>query len=363
MLEEGRISGKQMVFLTIVIILSAGAASGPVLIYREAGRDSWLSVILLGFLGVAAGVVAAGLGMRFPNMNIVQYGELLAGRILGRAIVLLYIIFFLYANIIFIRDFSEILVTYFMPETPLLFFVVGLTTASAYIVRSGLEVLARMNVILTTAAVLLGLLMFSLSSPLLRIENFTPVLEDGIMPVLKGVFHIAPLFAETMSLLMIIPYLNRPQEAKRAILRGSAIAGLVELLAISIAVALLGERMARNLVPFLTIARQISISELIERVEPLFILAWMIVAVARISIFHFLTVLTISQWLNLKEYKALVLPAGVLTTVLSVVLWGSFVELFSHITKILPFAFLPLELGLPLLLLVTAHLRGKGGGG
>ncbi|MCL4441357.1 MAG: spore germination protein, partial [Firmicutes bacterium] len=330
MLEEGRISGKQMVFLAMVIILPSVSMSMPMLIYREAGQDSWLSEILAAAFGVAAGAVTAGLGMRFPNMNIVQYGELLAGRILGRAIVLLYIVFFIYTNAIFIREFSDMLVTYIMPETPILVFLAGLTTVSAYIVRSGLEVLARVNEILTMVAVVVGLFMMSLLLPQMRIENFTPVLEDGIMPVLQGAFHAAPLFGETMALLMIIPYLNRPQEAKRAIFRGTVIASLVVLLALISAMAILGERMARDLFPNLTMSRQVSIAELIERVEPLFILAWMITGVVRMSIFHFLAVLTMSQWLNLKEYKALVLPVGVLTTVLSVVLWGSFIELFFH---------------------------------
>ncbi|MCL4440971.1 MAG: spore germination protein, partial [Firmicutes bacterium] len=306
MLEEGRISAKQMVFLAMVTILPTVTTTIPMLIYREAGRDSWLSGILAVAFTVVAGAVAAGLGMRFPGRNIVQYGELLAGKILGRAIVLLYIVFFLYANAIFIREFSDMLVTYIMPETPILVFLAGLTIVSAYIVRSGLEVLARVNEILITVAVAVGLFALPFVFPEMSIENFTPMLEDGIMPVLQGAFHAAPFFGELMALLMIIPYLNRPQEAKRAIFRGTVIAGLVAMMALNAPVAVLGERMARDLFPNLTIARQVSIAELIERVEPLYILAWLTSGVVRISIFYYLAVLTMSQWLNLKEYKALV---------------------------------------------------------
>ncbi|MFZ5645101.1 MAG: GerAB/ArcD/ProY family transporter [Bacillota bacterium] len=363
MFEGGRISERQAIFLIIATITPAMVVIMPGLIYKEAAQDFWLSVILVTALGVAGGAVIADLGMRFPDRNIVQYGELLVGRLPGKVIGLLFIVFVLYANTIFFREFAENLVTMFMPETPMLVFLIGLAIASAYIVRSGLEVLSRVNEILVPVVTFMGFLLVALASPEMQINNFTPVLEKGIMPVLKGTSPAALLFGETIFILMFIPYLNRPQKAKRAILKGIVISGLLSLIFLSTAVAVLGDRTARVLFPNMVATRQISIAELIERVEPLAVFIWVSGGVMKVSILYYCTVLAMAQWLNLKEYKALVLPAGVLMTVLSVVLWENFLELTGQITKILPPIFLSIEFGLPLLLLMTAYLRGKGGSG
>ncbi|PHJ36717.1 hypothetical protein P378_20630 [Desulforamulus profundi] len=73
--------------------------------------------------------------------------------------------------------------------------------------------------------------------------------------------------------------------------------------------------------------------------------------------------LATAQTFNLKEYKALVLPAGVLIITLSILLWEHNIEFMVQIVQVLPPFLLALEAGLPLLLLVVAYLRGIGGVG
>lgn len=364
MLEDGRISNRQAVLLIVSTILPTSVMFLPAIIYKEAAQDSWMSVILVTAYGVIAGAIIAGLGMRFPDRTIVQYGELVAGRVLGKAIGLLYAVYFLYINTYIVREFAEFLITMFMPETPLLVFSAGIVLASAYAIRCGLEVLARANEIALPVALALLLFIVALISPEMRFENFTPVLEKGILPVLKGAYRPAAIwFAETFVMVMLIPYLNRPQQAKGTIFRGIVIVGLFQLIITVAATATHGARMARLHFPTLIMARQISIADLIERVEPFVMLIWVLGGFVKVGVFYYCCVLATAQWLNLKEYKALVLPTGVLLTVLSMVLWENVLELTRQIAEILLPMAIPIQVGLPLLLLAAARLRGKGGGG
>ncbi len=363
MLEDGRISNRQAVLLIVSTILPTSIMLLPAIIYQEAAQDSWISVILVTAFGMAAGTVIAGLGMWFPDKTIVQYAELVAGRVLGKAIGLLYIAFFIYINTFIIRQFGELLVTMFMPETPLLVFLIGLLIASAYAVRCGLEVLARANEIALPVVLGLMLLVAPLIFPEMKLQYLTPVLEKGIMPVLKGAYPPALFFAETVVMLMFIPYVNRPQKVKGTIFKAIVIVGIFQLLTMFATTTVFGPRTARIQFPVLILARQISIAEFIERAEPFVMLIWVLGGFVKVGVFYYCTVLATAQWLNLKEYKALVLPTGVLLTTLSVVLWGNVMELSHQITKLLPPVFIPIEVGLPLLLLVVARLRRLGGGG
>ncbi|GBF35114.1 spore germination protein GerKB [Desulfocucumis palustris] len=363
MLEDGKISGRQAAFLIISTILPTSIMLLPGIIYQEAAQDSWMSIILVTFFGMAAGLVIAALGMRFPDKTIVQYAGLLTGRVLGKAIGLLYIVFFIYINTFVIRQFGELLVTMFMPETPLLVFLIGLMMASAYSIRCGLEVLARVNEIVLPVVLGLLLLIVLLIIPEMQAQKLTPVLEKGIVPVLRGIYYPALFFAETAVMLMIIPFLNRPRKAGGIILKGIVTVGLFQLLTMLATIMVFGPRTARIQFPVLILARQISIAELIERAEPFVMLIWVLGGFVKVAVFYYCAVLGTAQLLNLKDYKSLVLPTGVLLTVLSVLLWGDVLELTRQITKLLPPVFIPIEAGLPLLLLVLARLRGNRGGG
>ncbi|MFZ5652326.1 MAG: GerAB/ArcD/ProY family transporter [Bacillota bacterium] len=363
MLEDGRISNRQAVLLIVSTILPTSIMFLPAMIYKEAAQDSWMSVILVTAFGLAAGMVIAGLGTRFPDKTIVQYGGLVAGRNLGWAIGLLYAAFFLYINTFIIREFAEMMITIFLPETPLLVFSVGLVMASAYAVRGGLEVLARANEIALPVALGLLLLIVALISPEMQFEHFTPALEKGFLPVLKGAYSPALFFAETVVMLMLIPYLNRPREAGGTVFRGVAIIGLFQLMAVTASIAAFGAKTARAQFPTLFLARQVSIADLIERVEPFIMLIWVFGGVMKVGVFYYCCVLATAQWLNLKEYRALVLPTGALLTALSVLLWDNVFELTHQIAEVIPPYFLSIEVGLPLVLLAAARLRGKGEGG
>ncbi|MCL5290163.1 MAG: GerAB/ArcD/ProY family transporter [Bacillota bacterium] len=363
MLEDGRISNRQAVFLIVSTILPTSIIYIPAIIYQEAAQDSWMSVLLVTAYGVIVGAIIAGLGLRFPDRTIVQYGELAVGRLLGKVVGLLYAVYFLYINTYIVREFAEFTTTAFLPETPLVVFSVGIVLAAAYAVRCGLEVLARANEIILPVVLVLILLLVALISPEMHIRNFTPVLEQGILPVLQGSYRpVAFLFTETIVMVMLIPYLSRSRQARGTIIRGILIVGLFQLIIVVAAIAVLGVRTARLEFPFLTIARQISIAEVIERVEPFVMLIWVVGGFMEVGVFYYCCVLAAAQWLNLKEYKALVLPTGVLLTVLSIVLWENVLELTRQISEILLPIAMAMHVGLPLLLLTAACLRGKGGG-
>lgn len=360
MLEDGKISNKQAVFLVVLTILPTSIVFLPAMIYGEAKQDAWMSVIIVTAFGVAAGFIIASLGIRFPGRTIIQYSKDITGKLLGKGIGLIYALFFIYINTFIIREFAEMLNTNFMPETPLSVFTIGIVIAAAYAVRSGLEVLARMGEMVLPLVLVMLLLIVGMAYPDMDAVNFLPVLEKGFLPVLKGAYPPALFFAETVVMLMIIPYLNRPSGAKRSIATGILILGLFQLITMVLVIGVFSGLTGDMNFPTLKLAMYIKLADLIERMEPLIILIWITGGLIKVGVFYYCAVLAAAQWLGLREYKALVLPTGALLTVLSIILWENVGQLTYQIAHVIPPYFLAIEVGIPLVLLVLARLLGKG---
>jgi len=362
MLEDGRISNRQAVFLIINTILATSIIFLPGMIFKEARQDAWMSVVLVTVFGVVAGLIIASLGARFPGRTIIQYSGDIAGKPLGKVIGLIYSLFFIYINTFIIREFADMFNINFMPETPVSLFSIGIVFAAAYAVRSGLEVLARASEIVLPLVLVMLLLIVGLVCPEIDTKLFFPILEKGFMPVLKGAYPPALFFAETIVMVMLIPYLRRPSGAGRAITAAVLVVGLFQLMVMAAVTGVFDTLAAYINFPTLMLARYISLADIIERVEPLIMFIWIGGGFIKVGVFYYCAVLAMAQWLNLREYKALVLPTGALLAVLSIILWENVIQLTHQIARVIPPYFLAIEVGIPLVLLALARLRGKGEG-
>jgi len=360
MIEEGRISNRQATFIIVNTILATSIIFLPSAIYKEAQQDSWMSVILVTIFGVAAGFIIASLGTRFPDRTIIQYSGDIVGKAMGKVIGFIYILFFVWINTFIIREFADMFNTNFMPETPISLFSMGIVFASAYAIRNGLEVLARMSEIILPAVLVMLLLITGMIYPDINADLFFPMLEKGFLPVLKGAYPPALFFAESIVMIMLIPYLNRSSKAKGSIIIAVLMVGFFQLMVMAAIIGVFDGLAASINFPTLKLARYISLADLIERVEPIVMLIWIGGGFIKVGTFYYCTVLAVSQWLNLQEYKALVLPTGVLLTVLSIILWENVIQLSQQVFELVPPYFLTMEVGIPLILLVLAKLRRKG---
>ena len=92
-------------------------------------------------------------------------------------------------------------------------------------------------------------------------------------------------------------------------------------------------------------------------------LAWVLGGFFKIGVFYYVAVLGSAQWFGLKDYRPLVLPVGIILLALSILLWdGSIVDMLHFIAKVwVPILLIVFEVVIPLLLLIVAMVRGKGG--
>ena len=359
-LEKAKITNAQSILLFIVVVSSTGILFLPTIVYEIAKRDTWLTMVLVGFLGTVVAYIITKLGLMFKDKTIIQYSEIILGKVPGKIVGLIYCAYFIHLDAIGIREFSELLVGPFFPGTPILFFTIAIMLVSIYAVYSGIEVIARVNEFIFPLFMIAisGIIFLSIKD--MDFNNFLPILEGGWMPVIKGTYHEIYFISEMVFLLMLIPYINKQEKVQKSVFTGVILLALLGMVVFGGIGAVFGAALVNRInYPFLALARYVSIGDVATRIESLVMFMWVSGVFIKITILHYCAVLAVSQWLNLKVYKPLVIPIGAIMVVLSMIIAGNVVELGELLSKIL-IPYLIIEIGIPFILLIVALLRKKG---
>ncbi len=214
-MEKAKISASQL-FILMVLFELGSALLVPLAI--RAKQDAWLA-ILLGMLGsFVLFLVYHKLYTYYPDLLPTEYMQKILGKVMGTVLAFVYILYFMYDAARVLRDFGEMLLTFAYPDTPLFIANALLMLVIIYTIRKGIEVIARSGELLFIFMYILAVAGFILivTSGLIEFTNLQPVLEEGVLPVLKVACTqtIYFPFAEAMVFTMILPYLKDQKKAK-----------------------------------------------------------------------------------------------------------------------------------------------------
>ncbi|MBB6447117.1 GerAB/ArcD/ProY family transporter [Bacillus benzoevorans] len=293
----------------------------------EAKKDAWLAILLGMFGGVCLFFINYYLFRQYPTLPLTGYVRIIFGKYLGWLIGLLYILFFLYNSAHNIRISAELLLSSILPETPILAIIILMVLLICYVLYLGIEVLARTAEVFIVVLIAIGLLgnLFVFLSGNVDLTNLQPFLENGWKPIFKTTFSFTLMqpFAQMFAFSMILPYLNRPESAKRAGVTAIIASGLVLSYTISLDIAVLGiEEVERSPFPLLSTVGKVNIMEFIQRLDAIAVFTLLITVFFKASIFVYGAVVGIVDLFKLKNHQSILLPTGLIIVFLSMV-WAS----------------------------------------
>lgn len=362
-LEEGKISGSQFMWCLVIAVLPTAVLFVPAMAVQQAGTSAWFDALVVDTLyGLAVVWICSTLGERFAGRSIVDYSGEILGKPLGKLIGVFYIFVFIYTNSIIVREFGEFLVSAFMPETPMMVFNIILFGLAAYAVRSGIEVIARMNQFIVSLMFFALVFVFTLVLQEADFHHLLPVFEGGVKPLLRGALTPSVWRGEVFLLLFLLPYLNNYTEAKSAGYKAVLLVGLVLSIDVLMTLAVFGQGEAADMVfPIHALATYISVAGFLERLEAFILALWVGGIMVKVAIWLYCGALVTAQTFSLTDYKPLVLPLTVIGAVWSATIFDNARELVMFFTSpFFTFALL-FEFIVPLFLLTVAMARKKGG--
>ncbi|ADL13570.1 GerAB/ArcD/ProY family transporter [Acetohalobium arabaticum] len=355
--DQEKISNNQ----ALMLLLAAGIGNIFVVIavpaVKDAGRDAWLAVLLAYSLAILLGLILIRLGLRFPDKTLVQYLPKVLGRIPGKLVGLIYILIFWSISALIYRETVE-LIELFMLETPPTPINIMMAILVIYIMRKGFEVFSRLTELLVP--IILFLIIFSLVFifPNLEWKRLTPLLENGLLPVVKSLKVQFPYAIETILFMAFwLPSLRKKDRLTKSLLVGMSIAGILLTILVGGIIAFSGTVMTVSFpFPVYYLSRYILLADFLTGFEAIFIILWLTSSFIEILVFFYPAVVGSAQWLGLKDYRPLIIPMTIITIALSLVP--------ANLTDVLildrlknPYLLLPLGLLIPVTWLI-AVVRG-----
>ncbi|WP_227935931.1 GerAB/ArcD/ProY family transporter [Alkalihalobacillus deserti] len=359
MIEKGKISSAQMAIMMNPTIIATGLLLVPSITAAKAGRDMWISPIWGSLIGFLVVFIAFQLNKHFPKETIIEYCVHIVGHIPGKVIGFLLLFFYLHSNGIIIRQYSEFVIGNFLLQTPGIVIISSMTLVCAFAVRGGLEVIARTAQLFIPIVILLYLLIVLFLTPEVDPTNMLPVFEEGVMPSILGAASPVAWFSEFILIAFMLPYLmDREKGLKWGNLSVLSVLLLLVLTNLT-ALFLFGEITADLVYPFMNAGKYVEVAEFFAHLESVIMAIWVLGAFIKISVFYYVLALGTAQWLQLSEYKSLVLPLGFLIVLFAEWSVTNLIEFKHFLGTSSVFYLLFMNAILPILLLVIVLLRKK----
>ncbi|MDI3480571.1 MAG: spore germination protein [Tepidanaerobacteraceae bacterium] len=281
-------------------------------------QDSWLAEIL----SLAIQLVMLQMILKFSllskDMEFSSRIKKICGRIVGSIVIVLYIWFFVFSSAAFLKELTSFAVAMIYVQTPSVVIDLMIILTSCYMAFHGLEVQARTNEIILPTIISLYLIGLFLLLPNVKLDNFKPVLENGLTPVIKGAFISSSSFVFTVFVPVVLSYVNKPEECQKTLTIGSIIQGFLLIIATAIITGVLGPNLAQVTIYRGYIAlRYISYGNFVEHLDPIGFSIFVLSKVVQISLFIYAASLISAQFLAIKSYKPLIFPTGFIILLLS----------------------------------------------
>ena len=362
MKNEEKINARQLAILTICFVIGRAILLIPSILTRIAENDAWISAMLGTIIGILVVFLFIKAMQAEPTLSFVQYSMKSLGKWVGGFISINFILFCLIIAALHARSMGDFMTTQVLTETPIEAINIIFIFTCVLAVRLGIEVIARSSEIFFPYIVFMLMILFLFIIPELKIERMQPIFGNGIKPILQGTYsNVGFPFFEMIVLMMIIQLVNQPKEGYKSLITGTAIGGgfLAFLTLISI-LALGTETVAIQLYPTYVLAKIIDVGDVFQRIEPLVAGVWFLSLFFKMTLSFYAASLGIAHLLQLKDYRPLVWPLGIIMCVLSITIYPHIVYLITFTEKYWTLYSGTFALLIPLLLITVNWIKQRG---
>lgn len=295
----------QAVVLMIMTILEIGLLILPREVAVYAGSDGWILVIIGGLLALAGSLVLSTLIRRFPGDTFIEYSEKVVGKFLSIVLGISLVIYFTFATAIVIRTFAEVTNAFMLQNTPREFIIITQMLLTVYIIRHGIEPTARIAEILFPILIVPIFAMYLNALPKADFTELLPVFNTPIKSLAMGSLNTMFSFFGIEILLMLGPYLKRPDKIYWIMFVSVGVATLIYLFVVIITFVRIGVQNTKLLIwPGMTIIRMITApGKVFERLDALAMALWTIASFTSSNSLYLTGAITFFHITKAREFK------------------------------------------------------------
>lgn len=265
-------------YLTGIVIafVSLFLGTGVYSLIKSARTDATLSIIFFGIAGILTIPVFLTIFNYEPSLTL--KGKII--KIFGPKLGFIFNIYF-EINVFFLMvstfyNLTNLISTQFLTNTSKIFIGLVFVFTIAYASFKNVKTTFKLSNIIFYINVILALVAFFSLFGKVDLSNFFPIMENGIMPTLKGTFYLLVLNSVPIFTLLIIPKANiQSGNQKRAIIMSYVISVSVSFIIMFATLGVLGIYVSSIYeFPEYIVLKQINILNFVDRIESIVVLQW-----------------------------------------------------------------------------------------
>ncbi|MFZ5969389.1 MAG: GerAB/ArcD/ProY family transporter [Bacillota bacterium] len=352
------ISDKQA---TILIITYLIGITTIMVSAKDAKQDFWLAIILALFAALIFILICARLHVLFPGKDLFDILQICFGRFVGKGLGIMFIGHVFLNAAASISNVGQFITSVSLERTPVSIVFIFMIILCIGSIKAGLEVISRASEIFFFIFIVLIGMTTILLIPEMDIHRIQPVLSNGIGPVLKGAFG---MFVFPLSSTIVFTAIYTKFERKhspyyvytKGLLAATAIIAIISLTDVLV----LGVNSVGSLYfPSYAATARINIGNILQRMEVLAGIVFILGSFVRISIMLLSVCRGIAKIFEYTNYRFVVTPTLLLQLNLSYLIFGSIMESYE-LQKIWPLYTLPFYVILPIMVWIAAEIKNRG---
>lgn len=333
---------------------------GPTM--EEANQDVWISYLIANILGVLIVYLATKTALLYPKHTFIQFSKIILGKLLGTVVVLNYLVqwYSVVGNIL--RQFADLTITLLLPRTPSWILFLTMLLLLIYVTFiGGIEGIGRCAEVFGPIIFFSVVMLILLSVKDFQILNLLPVYVDtGIHSIWKGALTPLSFFGESVMMLMLVSFMDKPEKAIKSACLGIVSAAIIVTFVVVSVLLTFGPEISGKLrYPAFDMVSYISVLEFIQNIEIFAIVVWILSVFIKLSLYFFLSCYGTAQLFKLKDWKKMIWIAAIIFFALAQ-FYPNVSYTFSFMNTYWIYYVLPINaVGIPLLLRIIATIRKR----
>ena len=359
--NNDRISPYQLAMIVIMTIIGVSVFNIVHVVAKFGGNNGWIIVAAMGVAHIFVAFLLISLNCRFPGKTFPEYIQEIIGVIPGKLLVFIicgYITFNLSYEV---REFTEVAKMFLLPRTPTEIIMFALILVCAYVVRGGVESVARLVELTFPILFIPFFLLMIPGFSNLDLSNLLPIGSDIGTGFSRMLPHAPHIFRGMEYILFYIGFMETPQKAYKPVAWGLAFVTGIYTFVCIIGLSAFGVKSASKAIwPLLLYIRSINIPGLfLERLDGIVLSLWVVTVFTTIITGFFIVTYSLSKIFNTKEQKQFALPWMIIiyyvalqpASLEELYKWGDW--MFKYVSSM--FIYL-----IPVMALLIAIIRRKG---
>jgi spore germination protein KB len=324
------------------------------------GQDGWIALIISGILFFPVLLIYIRLTAMHPEKDIFDIAYTLFGKIWGRMIAFIFVLFSLHLGALVVRNFSEFMESVMMPETPQLPMMMLMVLVSSYLASSGFEVFGRWSsfILPIVIAVIIFTLIFSCSN--MDFSNLKPIMGNSLPALFKSSFITLSFPLGDMVVFLGVLCARNKNDNPYKLFITAFLVGILFLVSTTIRnLMILGPNVVKDTYyPSFIASRTIYVGSFFTRIESTIAGNLMFAGITKISVCLLVSAKGVAKFLSLKSYKSMVVPLGLSVLALSYIAFDRMDEMFEYGCIYYNYS-LYIQILLPAIIWIAAEIKLK----